>query len=274
MTLNQIAFIFNRALSLTFIRKKLVLVFSLLALTGLLVVFFRGLAMHSGEWVQLSLTFLPIFLCTGVLLALGIFLIRVYHHEIKQREFTYKELASHSWTIIMGASYFAVPIVLCYLVLWLLLGVFVLLGEIPGLGVFFNVILSFAPFIINLGTLILCLGSLLILYIVAPLIALRGLDHSVVFPLFLARVRNDVFFNGLLLIVALAPLIFTLFFLVLAALITGSLYSLNQPSLQNVLSWFFIMLPFTAALTPPLIFFFHFAAEAHVWMQKNARDNL
>ena len=268
MNLLDIAFIFNRAFFLTFTRKKIWLVFGLLAISGLLVVFFKALAMNAGEWVQLSLTFLPIFLCSGILLGMGIFLIRVYHHEVKKRPVKYRQIASQSWEMIIGASYFAVPIILCYLILWLLLGVFVLLGEIPALGSFFSVVLSFAPFLINLGTLVLCLGSLLMLFFVAPIIALRGMESSLVFSLLIKRLKEDVFLNGLLLFVSLVPLFLVLFFLILSASLTGSLISEGQPSLQNVLTWFFIMLPFTAVLTPTVIFFFNFAAEAHVLIQK------
>ena len=89
MDFQAFSFIFNRALAFTFSKKKLLFVFCILALSGLLVVFFRGFALHAGQWVQLSLTFLPIFICTGILLSMGILLIRIYHDEIKQREINY-----------------------------------------------------------------------------------------------------------------------------------------------------------------------------------------
>jgi hypothetical protein len=57
----------------------------------------------------------------------------------------------------------------------------------------------------------------------------------------------------------------------LAAVLTGSLCLDCQNSLQTVLKWFFIMLPFTAFLTPAVIFFFNFAAESHVLMQKQLK---
>lgn len=164
MDFQSFSFIFNRALAFTFSRKKLLFVFCVLALSGLLVVFFQGLALHANEWVKLSLTFLPIFICTGILLSMGILLIRVYHDEIKEREVNFWQILSRSWEVIIGASYFAIPIIFSYLVLWMLLGIFVLLSEIPAVGEFFSAILSFGPFLINLGTLVLCLLSLAILF--------------------------------------------------------------------------------------------------------------
>lgn len=271
MDFQAFSFIFNRALALTFSRKKLLFVFCILALSGLLVVFFRGLALHAGQWVKLSLTFLPIFICTGILLSMGILLIRVYHDEIKQRDVNYWQILSHSWEVTIGASYFAIPIIFSYLLLWMLLGIFVLLSEIPFVGEFFSAILSFGPFLINLGTLVLCVFSLIILFIVAPLIALRGLEGGAVFQLAVKRLEKDPFANFILILVALLPLALVVTLLLLAALLTGSLCLDCQNSLQTVIKWFFIMLPFTAFLTPAVIFFFNFAAEAHVLMQRQEK---
>lgn len=268
MNFDSVSFAFNRALSLTFSRKKMLIVFSLLALSGLLVVFFRGLALHAGEWVRLSLTFLPIFLCAGILLSIGIFLIRVYHHEVKQKGSSYWAILSDSWPVIIGASYFAVPIILGYLLLWILLGIFVLLKAIPLIGEFFSVILAFAPFLINLGTLILCVISLAMLFFLAPIIALKGISRELVFEHAIKRVEQDPLANFLLIITALIPLVLVLGLLTGAAFLTGSIYLGDVGPLQTVLRWFFIMVPFTAFLTPAVIFFFNFAAEAHVLMFK------
>lgn len=268
MDFQTLSFIFNRSLSLAFSRKKLFFVFCILASSGLLVVFFRGLALHAGQWVKLSLTFLPIFICTGILLSMGILLIRVYHDEIKQREVHYWQVLARSWEIVMGASYFAIPIIFAYLLLWMLLGIFVLLSEIPAVGEFFSAILSFGPFLINLGTLILCVLSLALLFFIAPLIALKGLEGGAIFQLAIKRLEKDPFANLILLLVALLPLTIIITLLLLAVGLTGSLCLDCNNSLQTILKWFFIMLPFTAFLTPAVIFFFNFAAEAHVLMQK------
>lgn len=268
MDFNSIASIFNRALSLTFSKRKLFLVFIILALSGLLVIFFRGLALHAGEWVRLSLTFLPIFLCGGILLSMGVFLIRVYHNEIKQHQLSYKEIIVESWMVVIGSSYFAIPIILAYLLLWMLLGVFVLLKEVPSMGEFFSIVLAFAPFLINLGTLVLCLISLFMLFFVAPVIALKGMEKEVVFQGLIRRLEKDPFANCLLVITALLPLAAVLILLMMAAALTGKICLDCQTPLQTILKWFFIMFPFTAFLTPAVIFFFNFAAESHVLMQK------
>lgn len=269
MDFQNISFIFNRALALTFSRKKLLFAFCLLVLSGLLVVFFRGLALHASQWVKLSLTFLPIFICTGILLSMGILLIRIYHDEIKRKEINYWQILSRSWEIAIGASYFAIPIIFAYLLLWMVLGIFVLLSEIPTVGEFFAAILAFGPFLINLGSLVLCILSLGILFFIAPLIAFKGLAGGVVSQLIIKRLEKDFFANFVLMLIALLPLALVITLLMLAAMLTGSLCLDCHSSLQTVLKWFFIMLPFTAFLTPAVIFFFNFAAEAHVLMQKH-----
>lgn len=271
MTFSDIQMMFNRAISLSLSKKKFLLVFTILALCGVLVVFFRGLALGANEWLLMSLTFLPIFLCAGILLSTGIVLIRIYHDEIKKKETRYSEILGKSWEIMIGASYFCIPIILSYLLLWMLLGVFFLLKEIPGLGPFFSAILAFGPFLINLGSLILCVLSLAILFFVTPIIALKGLNRIQIAQTLSKRLTDDIFSSMVLALIATFPLWIIVGFLTLAAWMTGSVCFACETPLHQILQWFFTMIPFTAVLTPVVIFFFNFAAESHVWMMKNAR---
>lgn len=272
MSLSDIQFIFNRALSLTFERKKLLFVFGVLALCGLLVVFFRGLSINAGQWILMSLSFLPFFLCAGLLLSLGILLIRAYHDEIKGKEVNFTEILSKSWEVIIGASYFSIPIILSYLMLWILLGIFVMLKQIPAVGDIFAVLLVFGPFLLNLGSLILCLLNFAVLFFVTPIVALKGANRIVVTKGLVSRLKADVFSNVLLALFAILPFLVVTGLLVLAAFLTGTVCFHCENPLHNVLQWFFIMIPFTALLSPAVIFFFNFAAEAHVLMHKHAQD--
>ncbi len=269
MTYQDIQFIFNRALAYTFSKKKLLLAFSVLAMCGVLIVFFRGLAINAGQWVLMSLTFLPIFLCAGLLLSMGILLIRIYHDEIKKKPVHYSEMIAKSWELVVGASYFSIPIILSYLLLWMLLGVFVLLKAIPGgIGDFFAVILAFGPFLINLGTLVLCVLNLSMLFFVAPIVALRGLNRITVTQTLIGRFKRDIFSNLLLGMIAVLPLILIVGLLVLAAFLTEAVCFTCESPIHNVLQWFFISIPFMAAATPAVVFFFNFAAESHVLLMK------
>ena len=201
--------------------------------------FFRGLALNASQWVQLSLTFLPIFLCTGILLSMGILLIRIYHDEVKKKEVIYWNIIRRSWEVVIGSSSFAISIILSYLLLWMLLGIFVLLREVPAVGEFFLVILSFAPFIINLGTLVLCVLSLGLLFIGAPLIAFKGLDKGSIFQMAIKRLDKNPFANIILMMVSLIPLVLILLLLMVAANLTGNICIECQSALQTILKMVF-----------------------------------
>lgn len=271
MNLNDVRFSFNRALALTFNRKKLLLVFAILALCGLMVVFFRALAINAGQWVLMSLSFMPIFICAGFLLSTGVILIRIYHDEVKQKQTRYRDIVAKSWETAIGSSYFSIPIILSYLLLWMLLGIFVLLKEIPGIGEFFAVVLAFGPFLINLGSIVLGLLSISMLFFVAPAIALNGLNRIRVSQIVMRRLKEDLFSNIFLSLIAALPLLFFVTLLVLAAFLTGNVCYTCATPFHNVMQWFIVMIPFTALLAPWVVFFFNFAAEAHVLIQRSLR---
>jgi len=273
MTLDDIRFIFNRAFRHTLHRKKIFWTFLVMALCGVMVVFFRGLAVSAGDWVTLSLTFMPVFLCGGVLLSAGILLIRMYHDEVKQREVKFREVLYKSWDLIIAASYFSVPIILCYMLLWMLLGIFILLSRIPAVGPFFSVILSFGPFLLNLGTLILIFLNLSLLFFLAPILALKGGNRKQVPQTLLKRFESDPFLNMYLFVISIVPLTINLGLLIGATLLTGSLCYECDTALHTVLLWFSLMVPFTAFLSPAVVFFFNFAAEAHVLLQKKVQQD-
>ena len=124
MTWKELEFIFNRALGFTFSRRKLCFTSTVLVSCGMLIVLCRALAAKAGDYVTLSLTFLPIFVCTAVLLALGILLIRVYHHEVKRLPVSYARTFSASKDLLIEVAYLSIPLVLVYLALWTLMGGF------------------------------------------------------------------------------------------------------------------------------------------------------
>lgn len=270
MTLDEIRFIFNRSLVLTFTWTKLLLAFVILAMCGLFVIFFHGLSFEANQWISLSLTFMPVFLCAGVLLSAGVLLIRIYHDEVKEKVVDLQKILGNSWDVVIGATYFSIPILLSYLLLWMILGVFVLLSTIPGIGMVFNTVLIFGPFLINLGTLCLILLNVALLFFVAPILALKGHNRLQVSQSLVQRFSRDIFSNLFLLVIGTIPLLFVLGLLLTTVFLTGSLcYDCITP-LHTVLFWFFMMIPFTAMLSPGVVFFFNFAAESHVLMIKKA----
>src|SRR5690348_1071724 len=128
MNWNDIEKSFSRAVLFSFSKKKMALTFPILVLCGILIVFCRAVAFEASPWIAMSLAFLPILLSSGILLALGVLLIRIHMHEVKSLHLSFRRLIAGSVDLIMGTSYLSIPPVLAYLFLWMALGLFYLLG--------------------------------------------------------------------------------------------------------------------------------------------------
>lgn len=268
MTFDDIEHIFNRALRFSFSKRKLLFMFPVLVVCGLMLVFCRALAVNAGQWVVLSLTFLPVFLSSGLLLAAGVVLARVYHHEVKMIPLSFKKILSQSWELLIGVSYLTLPLLLVYLFLWMIMGIFYLLKEIPALGDVLGVILAFGPFLLVLGSLVLSFFNLFLLFFATPHIALNSrlkikLAEDIYF-----RFKENIFSNLALLLLGLVPLLLGVGILSLAAFLTGVNFFMHTDTLAIALQWFFVMIPFCAMLTPGILFFFNFAVESYALVQK------
>ncbi len=270
MRWNDLENCFNRSVYLAFSKVKLLITFTVLVLCGILIVFCRGLAFNAGGWLAMSLTFLPILLSGGVLLSLGVLLIRIYHHEVKNIRWNYLKILQSSWQLILGTSYLAIPPILIYLLLWIVLGIFVLLQEIPAIGEAMAIILAFAPFLLIFAALLLCIINLLLLFFVSPAIALRPTRKFHLTKSLLTSLSENIFSKLVFFFFALFPLGLMVGLLSLSAVLTGLSFPEMQRSLSIVLKWFFIMLPFCAILTPGVVFFFNFAAECFNLFHKTA----
>jgi hypothetical protein len=271
MTFEEIEHIFNRALRFSFSKKKLLFMFPVLVICGLMLVFCRALAVGAGQWVVLSLTFLPVFLSSGILFAAGVVLARIYHHEVKMIPLSYKKVLSQSWELLIGVSYLTLPLLLAYLFLWMLMGVFYLLKEIPALGDVLGVILSFGPFLLVLGSLLLSFFNLFLLFFATPHIALKSRLKLKLAEEIYSRFKKNLFSNITLFIMGLIPLFLGVGILSLAAFLTGINFFIKTETLAVALQWFFIMIPFCAMLTPGILFFFNFAVESYALIEKKHR---
>jgi len=268
MTLKDIERCFNRALILSFSKKKIFLVFPVLILCSILIVFFRALAINASSWLVMSLIFLPIFLTTGVLLSLGVLLGRIYYHEVKSIKFHYRDILKKSFDVILATSYLSIPPILIYLLLWVVFGIFVLLKEIPGFGQFVGVILTFAPFLIILASIVLCLINLSLLFFVSPAIALKEKGDFTLAKDILESMKKNIFGYFILLVIAVLPIFLVVGILSLSAILTNFSYSSYAHGLTVVMEWFFISLPFALCLTPAVIFFFNFSMESYNYLRK------
>ena len=268
MTFDDIEHIFNRALRFSFSKKKFLFIFPILVVCGLMLVFCRALAVSAGQWVILSLTFLPIFLSSGLLLAAGVILSRIYHCEVKMIPLNFKKILSESWELLIGVSYLTLPLLLIYLLLWMVMGIFYLLKEIPALGDALGIILSFGPFLLVLGSLILSFFNLFLFFFATPHIAINSRLKLKLAEDVYRRFKENLFPSLTLFFLALIPLLLGVGILSLAAFLTGVNFFVKAETLAIALQWFFIMIPFCALLTPGILFFFNFAVESYALMQK------
>jgi len=264
MTWQHLEKIFNRAVSYSFSKTKCLLIFLTLALCGLFSVICRAASIGASSWIVMSLTFLPIFLCSGILLASGLVLIRLYHEEIKGKKGSVFRTFRSMKGLFFGIPYLTVPLIFAYLILWMILGVFYLLREIPHIGGALGSILSFGPFLLVLGSIVLGFISLLTLFFVTPAAALQNDLNPKLAERVLGQIRLNPFFSSIMLLIGILPLLVVALVLCLATLMTHLLYVEGGSPFAIVMRWFFMMLPFCALMTPAVIFLFNFACEAHV----------
>jgi hypothetical protein len=272
MTWKEVETIFNRALRFTFSRRKLLFTIPILIFCGLISVCFRALGSKANDWLSMSMTFMPLFFCSAVLLAAGILLTRIYHDEVKGLSISYRKTLYVSKTLMVEVAYLALPVILIYLALWTLLGIFYLFKEIPLIGEGLGVILSFGPFLLLFGSFILSLLSISVLFFVTPSVSLKSSMQIEVLEGVFKRLRFNPFTNAALLFLGLLPLTLVAGLMIVAAIMTGKSYVAAEHPFAVSLEWFFIMIPFATLLTPAVIFFFNFAAESHVLMIKKMKD--
>jgi len=259
---------FNRAFRFSYTRKKVFFIFPVLILCGILVVLCHTLWVGANSWVRASLAFVPGFLSAAALMAAAIPLIRLYHDEVKEKRLSVNQTLRHSWKLMGGIASLIVPLITSYLVLWFVLGIFYLLKNIPTIGHMLGVILSFGPFLLILGSLFLGVVALLLLFFMTPLVALKSVMKWELAEEVLKKIALKPFDHFFLLILGLIPLLIVIGFLVLAATLTGMTYFVTERTWAIAAQWFIIMIPFAAFLSPVVVFFFNFAAESFVFLQK------
>lgn len=271
MTFSEIEQIFNRAFSKSFCRKKMLFLFPILAACGVLTVFCRTLSIGVNHHVWMSLSFLPLFLSTGILLAAGVMLIKMYIFEIKGIDYKIGKLFVSSMQMVIGVSYLCFPLILAYLILWSVMGVFYLLKQVPAFGDIFGTLLSFGPYLLVLSSFALAIVSVLLLFFITPHVALKKTLRMNIAAEVTERIRKSIFANGVLLFTGMVPLSLVLFFLILGGVMTGSSYFPSQDPLAMGVRWLMMMIPFCIIMTPFVIFFFNFSLESYMLFKKREK---
>lgn len=262
---------FNRAMVHSLSWKRLLLTFPVLAVCGILVVFCQALSAHATPWLQLCLGFLPIFLISGLLLALGVVLTKMYTFEVRNMTVNVRRLLSSSMDLIIGISYLALPPLLVFVVCWVFLGVFFLLKEIPVFGAFFCVVFSFGPFLVIFASLLLILVNLAILFFIAPAATILSLRKGTVAKRVAELLRARILMAAKLFLLGIVPLGLLFALLYFSATLTNTSFFVSENSLMIAMEWFFLMIPLAALMSPAVVFFFNFAAESYLLLQEGER---
>ncbi|MGD0664629.1 MAG: hypothetical protein ABSA17_02725 [Rhabdochlamydiaceae bacterium] len=262
---------FNRALFFSLTRKKIFFILPILLFCGIIVVLSHTLWIGSNPWIRSSLAFIPGFICMALFLAAAVPLIRLYHDEVKQKPLSVNKTLKHSWKLMAGIGSLIVPILTAYLVLWFILGIFYLLKNIPATGEILGGLLSFGPFLLIAGSLLLLAISLTLIFFLSPVVALKSTMSWELAEDVLKRFGREPFLHAMLLLIGVFPLILVVGFLVLSATLTGMTYFVTERTWAIGLQWFVIMIPFATLLSPVVIFLFNFAAESFVILQKRLK---
>lgn len=274
MSLSDLTILFNRALFFSFGKRKSFFLFFVLAISGFFVIVCRAISRYTGDWANLALLFLPYFIVIAFLLAVGVVLVRTYHHEVKGIPFSFRKILFASGEMGLKLVTLALPILLAYFLVWILVGIFIFLEEIPFFGPVVGVLLAFAPFLLNLGALTIGIGAFGLLFFLVPIAGLKGdLDRRQTFSFLGARLQSNPFMNLLLAFFSLVPFALVSGLLWLAAGLTEGVVFYQERGMAAMQS-FILMLPFAAILTPTITFFFNFSTEAHVYFVKSLSESL
>lgn len=266
--LSQIEKSFNRALFDSIQRKKLFFTFPCACLCGLFFVFCQIVSKSSGKWIQMFFNFLPIFLAFGVLLAVGVVLIKVYYFETKKTEHSFKKIIYCSSQMLLNIAYLALPFILAYIATWIVLGIFYLLKSIPFLGEAFGSLFAFIPFLLVLIGILLTISTLFSLFFLAPEVTLKtGLKFSLIKQL-VTKLKLSFFSDLAYVLIGIAPAWISFKILSLAAKLTYSLCFSGSTEVAFAFQSLFIMIPFCALMTPSVIFFFNFSTECYLMNEK------
>lgn len=253
---------FTRAFIFSFNKKKLLFSYPFVFLVGIVFVFFRSMTLSANNWVFLCRLFLPIFIAFAIFFILGIFLVRIHYHEVKNLTCSYREILKKSSPLILSTFYISIPVIFIFLVLWVVFGLFVGIKNIPHVGSFFGVFLSIIPFLLILLAILLVVFSVGTLFFISPEMSLSKKKKKELLKSLIFNFKVNLFGNLTLFFIGVLVVFIAYFILFLSIVFTKSYFALPMNNVYAGFMSFFLMIPFTLFLTPFIIFFFNFALES------------
>lgn len=251
-------------------KKKCLIVFVTLCLCGVFATFSRVMSLTAGKWVALSLSFIPVFIIGGVLFALGLLLIKAYQSFQDVENISYQKIVLDSGKTILSVSYLTLPLLALCVANWLIFGLFFLLKAVPGVGDFFSVVFSIAPFVLVFLSLVLVFANVVLLFFLTPSLAkdqeisLHNLQKNA------EKIIENPLISLVNFTIGAAPMLIMLLFLILTTVLLQHNYLTTTHPILIGFKWFLLMIPFNVMLTPTVIFFFNFASESHHLMNEES----
>ena len=245
---------FRGALFRSFAWKPYLFTMCVLFFCGFLVSFFRGIEAKIGFW---GFPLFPFFLISGLLLAMGVVLIRA------SQESSFTKALFGAWDSLLGCAFVGLPLFLVYFVLWFLLFVVVAARDLPIVGTILAIFLSCLPFILVFATIVLFIFTLA-LFFFGSVAVTRTSSFSLKETIAetLRPIQKDPFGSLVSLICGLIPLFVLGWILLYTQAVTEEIFLLERESfILMVLQWIFMLLPFVFFITPAVQFFFNFAAK-------------
>jgi hypothetical protein len=129
-------------------------------------------------------------------------------------------------------------------------------------------VLAFGPFLLIVCLLVLCLANIGLLFFVVPAVAHQSVKRLELWVQLRKTLQTRPFQSALLFFLGILPVLLMGALLSLAATMTNLSFAIDQATAAQALEWFFVMIPFCALLTPPTLFFFHFAAESYTLLRR------
>jgi hypothetical protein len=254
--------IFTRSFLYAFNKKKFFFAYPFTFVCGIIFLFFRSLSINSSKWMNLCFNFLSIFIIFSILYILSVFLMRVYYHEVKNLKCSYGDILKSSFEKSFHILYISILSIFSFIVLWILFGFLALIKEIPHIGAFLGIFISFITYIIMMIFVFLVIFNFLSLFFVVPQISLKPkVTIKNIFQI-VCSFKEKLFLKAILFFVSFFSLYFVSYILFIGASLTKIYFPINLNSIYIGLDEFFIMIPFTILITPFLIFYFNFAIES------------
>lgn len=252
----EISQAFNKAIKSIFCKKRWIMTFPALGFCGLVLSFFY---IFSNSWVKIGTSFLSVFIILAILFSLSIILTKASDYDEKKTEWLIFPIIKQSIHQIISTLFLSIPMIISFFLMWTILGIYLLLKMIPGIGQLIGLVLSFFPFVIILVTILLIVIGIIFLFFAIPFFTVVEVKNLKVMKKIFPLMKKNIYSNFLLFFMSLLVFLVGFIPLIISFLLAKDLCFSSGYTIINIFSSFFMMLFASAILTPFIIFFFEMA---------------